>query len=228
MTDSLRVPLGAVAAVGILVGLLPVLWIIRRLFRGMFEHEQVPVSLARYVLALVTGALFLGAGLAALGLSAALQGWQAFTAKTHAAEVQCIELGPSKLRLYYVPIEPDGTRGATETYDLDGDEWQVGGDILRFRPFLTTLGVKTVFHVTRVEGRWIKATDASAHKPTAFDRAGGTSAGWLALYRDGGRGPMQWLVAGAHGQSVSQLPDRRAIYDLYVTPNGFVIDKRSL
>jgi hypothetical protein len=142
--------------------------------------------------------------------------------------VQCIELKPAKLRLYYVPIEPDGTRGATETYDLDGDEWTVGGDVLRFRPQLTLVGLETVYGITRVEGRWLKADDANHHVATAYDRGGGTSLTWLELYRDGVRGPFKWLIAGAHGQAISQLPDRRAIYDLYVTPNGFVVDKRAL
>jgi hypothetical protein len=83
-----------------------------------------------------------------------------------------------------------------------------------------------VFQVSRIEGRWLKAADANQHKGTAHDR-GTTGPGWLALYRDGARGPLGWLVAGAHGQAVSQLPDRRAVYDLYATPNGFVVDKRT-
>jgi hypothetical protein len=82
--------------------------------------------------------------------------------------------------------------------------------------------------VTRIEGRWIKAEDANQRKQTAFDREGGTGPGWLQLYQNGARGPFGWMVAGAHGQSVSQLPDRKAVYDLYVTPNGFIIDKRTL
>jgi len=228
MADSIRWPLAAVAVVGIFVGVMPLLWMFRRMLRGLFRRQQVPVSTARYVLALVTGSLLVGAGIAALGLVAALQTWQSFTKKVHVAELQCIELAPAKLRLYYVPIEPDGTRGATETYDLDGDEWQVGGEVLRFRPFLTVLGLETVFNVSRIEGRWVKAEDANAHTATAHDRNGGTGPGWLALYKDGSRGPLGWMVAGAHGQAVSQLPDRRAVYDLFVTPNGFIVDKRSL
>jgi hypothetical protein len=135
---------------------------------------------------------------------------------------------PHKLRVWLVPIERDGTRGATETYDIDGDEWTVGGDVLRMRPFLTVLGVETVYNLSRVEGRWLKAADANVHHGTAFDRGGGTGPGWLTLYKAGTKGPLGWLVAGAHGQAVSQLPDRRALYDLYVTPNGLVVEKRTL
>jgi hypothetical protein len=92
---------------------------------------------------------------------------------------------------------------------------------------LTVLGLETVHRVTRVEGRWLKAPDANTHKPTAFDRGGGTTHRWLAFYRDGRRGPLGWLIDGVHVQAVSQLPDRRAVYDLSMTPNGLVVNKRS-
>ncbi len=218
-----------IVAVGaIVVGLIPLGWLARRFGRTILRRPQPRAGLGKHALALASGAILVGAGLAAVGLILALQTWRAFTKKTRVAEVQCIELAPSRLRVYFVPIDRDGLRGATEVYDLDGDAWQVGGDVLRFRPQLTLVGIQTVYGIHRVEGRWLKAEDANAHKGTAFDREGGTSASWLQLYRDGARGPLGWLVAGAHGQAVSQLPDRRAIYDLYVTPDGFVVDKRTL
>jgi hypothetical protein len=217
-----------VAVGGIILGLLPLFWILRRLGRAIARRPQIPVGLTRYVMALASSSLLLAAGVAAGALLLTLRGYHAFTKRTHVAEVQCIELAPSRLRVYYVPIDPDGARGATETYDLDGDEWTVGGDVLRFRPYLTILGVSTLYKVTRVEGRWSRAGDANAHKATAFDIGGGESSSWLALYRDGTRGPLKYVVAGAHGGAVSQLPDRRAVYDLYVTDDGYIVDKRSM
>jgi hypothetical protein len=228
MLQSAPWQLMAFAAAALLLGALPFAWWIRHLVRAARRQPRPNVSLMRHAYTLAASAALIGAGLGALGLAAALQTWHAFTNKVHAAEVQCIELSPQKLRVYLVPIAADGKRGEQETYEVDGDEWTVGGDVLRFRPELTVLGLETVYSVTRVEGRWLKAADANAHPGTAHDRQGGTSWGWLMLYKDGARGPLGWLVAGAHGQAVSQLPDRRAVYDLYVTPNGFVLDKRSL
>jgi hypothetical protein len=204
------------------------LWwrMVRRLGRAVFGRAQPPVGTVGWLARLTLGVVLLAVGAAALGLWSALAAYRDLSRRTHFAEVQCIALASTKLRVYYVPIERDGRRGATETYDVDGDEWTVGGDILRFRPLVSHLGVDTVFQVTRVEGRWLTAADANQHKGTAHDR-GTTGRGWLALYRDGARGPLGWLVAGAHGQAVSQLPDRRAVYDLYATPNGFVVDKRT-
>jgi hypothetical protein len=224
--DGARPLLVIVALAGLVLGGWPILRVLRRLGRAVLRRPQPPWSRARYLFVLAFSALTVGAGLTALGLWMAIAGLGDVGKKTHVAEIQCIELRPTRLRVYYVPIERDGRRGATETYDLDGDEWTVGGDVLRFRPLLVHLGVDTVYQVTRVEGRWLKASDANAHPATANDR-GATGRGWLALYRDGTRGPLGWLIAGAHGQAVSQLPDRRALYDLYVTPNGFVVEKKT-
>jgi hypothetical protein len=217
-----------VAAAGlVLLGLWPFFWILRRMLRRVAGRLQEPVAGSRYLVAFVTSLVLLAAGLAALSLAAMLSTWRAFTKKTHVAEVQAIELGPHKIRVYVVPIDSEGARGATEIYDVDGDEWQVGGDVLRFRPFLTALGVETVFRLTRVEGRWSAAGDANTHKGSAYDRLPASS-GWRRLYHDADKPPLKWLIAGAHGQAVSQQPDRRAVYDLFVTPNGYVLDKRTL
>jgi hypothetical protein len=211
----------------LLLGAWPLVWMGKRMGRRVARRPQPPVSGSRYVMALTTSLVLLAAGLAALSLAAMLQTWSAFTRKTHVAEVQAIELAPHKMRVYVVPIDRDGARGATEVYDLDGDQWQVGGDVVRFRPFLTALGVETVYRLTRVEGRWNQAGDANTHRATAYDRLE-PGHSWMRLYRDADRAPFKWLVAGAHGQAVSQLPDRRAVYDLYVTPNGYIVDKRTL
>src|SRR5689334_2370405 len=144
--DSARLwPLTVIGAAGIGLGLWSLWWMVRRAGRRVANRPQVPVAAGRYVLALVVGITGVAVGFAALSLLMTLQSWRAFTKKTHVAELQAIELGPHKLRVYLVPIENDGSRGATEVYDVDGDEWQIGGDVVRFRPFMTALGVTPVF-----------------------------------------------------------------------------------
>jgi hypothetical protein len=227
MEDARLWPLVAVGVGTVLLGLWPLWWMVARAARRIGRRPQAPIAPGRYVLAAVASIVLVAVGLSALSLLVMLQGWSAFTKKTHVAEIQAIELAPHKVRVYLVPIQHDGARGATEIYDVDGDQWEVGGDVMRWRPFMTALGLEPVFRLTRVEGRWNAAADANSHKGSAFDRAP-PSAAWLGLYRGTDKLPLKWLVAGAHGQYVSQLPDRRAVYDLYVTPNGYVLDKRTL
>jgi hypothetical protein len=227
MDDARLWPLIAIGIGGLLLGVWPVWWMVGRAGRSLGNRPQEPVGPSRYLAAVVASIVCLAVGLTSFSMLMMLQGWRAFTKKTHVAELQCIDLGPHKLRVYLVPIDNDGARGATEIYDVDGDQWQIGGDVMRFKPFMTALGVQPVARISRVEGRWNSAADANTHKATAFDRAP-PSAAWLGLYRGADKLPVRLLVAGAHGQAVSQLPDRRAVFDIYVTPNGYVVDKRSL
>jgi hypothetical protein len=204
------------------------LWLLRRLLGAMFGRDQRAWGLGRYLFLLFMAIALGSYGLGAVMIAAALTGYRAFTERTHVAEVQCIDLAPGKLRLYYVELAPDGHRGATRTFDLDGDEWTVGGEVLRWRSALTALGAKPFAGVTRVEGRWSHAADANAHKPTAYDLHQDTIGTWRWLQRHGTDGPLRWIVDGAHGSAVSQQPDRRALFDLFVTPDGYVLTKRSM
>src|SRR5262249_45862144 len=122
-----------VAVVGLLGGISSLAWVMKRAGRALTGRVQAPVSTSRYVLALAAGVALVGVAAGSLGLLVALQAWSGFTKKLHVAEIQCIEVAPQKLRVYLVPIEPDGARGATETYDVAGDAFQVGGEILRFK-----------------------------------------------------------------------------------------------
>src|SRR4030095_4879150 len=128
-------PLLSVSVISLVVGGLLCAWLVKRFGRALFRHPQPAVGWTRHVLAIGFAALFVGVGLAAAGLMFALQSYDMFTRKRLVAEVQCIEMAPSRLRVFYVPIDHDGARGATETYDIDGDQWAVGADVLRFKPF---------------------------------------------------------------------------------------------
>src|SRR5947207_9295962 len=151
MEDARLWPLIVIGMGGLVLGLWPLFWIARRAGRRVGGRDQVPVGAGRYLSALLSSVVFLCIGLCALSLLMMLQGWRAFTKKTHVAELQCIEMGPHKLRVYLVPIDNDGQRQATEVYDVDGDQWQIGGDVLRWKSFATVLGVQPVFRLTRVE-----------------------------------------------------------------------------
>ena len=141
---SWPVPLVGVAAGGLILGAMLLLSMFARIGRRLRDKQQPPVGIFRSLFNLAITAVLLGAGLGAAGLLFALRGYQTFTQKTHVAEVQCIELGPGKLRLYFTAVGEGGKKGETRTYDLDGDQWTVSGDVLRFQPYLTVLGLETV------------------------------------------------------------------------------------
>lgn len=225
----LRAP-RVLSAGGLVAGVLALwtfFWLVRRVF-GASRKQKGPLGATRAFLTFVFSFVCACVAVTAFALCIALAGYHALIARARVAEIQCLELAPQQLRLYYVAIDPSGQRGPTETYDLSGDEWTVGGTVLRWKPWLTMLGAPPMYSVSRVEGRWHTALDANAHKATAHDRVGGEGRSWLYLERDGSRGPLGWIIDGVHGEAVSQLPDRLAAYDLWVAPDGYLLTKRSL
>src|SRR5262245_33251241 len=104
------------------------LWLFWRLLRRLVRGPRTAPTLLLFCL---LSFVLCGIGLFGLTLSVYLSTYTAFSGRTHVAEVQCVEISPKRLRLYLDPILSDGTRGLTETYDLSGDEWTVGGDVLR-------------------------------------------------------------------------------------------------
>src|SRR3954471_1294721 len=93
---------------GLVLGIWPLWHILKRLGRLVARRAQPPWGLTRYISTVATGAFLTGVGVGSLGLWLALGAFDDVGKKSHVAEVQCIELGPGKLRLYYVPIDKQG------------------------------------------------------------------------------------------------------------------------
>jgi hypothetical protein len=212
-------PRGLVAIIvgGGALSLLLGLWLVRRMLRRVVGKPQLPLRLATYVVAM---AVTLVAALAAAGgllLVAALIGYRDATPGTRVAELQCIDLAPGKLRLYYVPLSGD-RRGATQVFDLDGAECTVTGELIRLR---------TTFHlVAPAFVRTIEISARGAKKPTRFDLRGDAPGSWRWLQARGARGPLRWFTDDLGGNTVAQAADRRAIFDLTAAPGGYALVRR--
>jgi hypothetical protein len=199
-------PLLAIAAAGLGLGLALLLWLLRRGARALLRHPQRALHPLGLLGVMLACAASLVAGAAALGFTLALSDYTPFTGKTHVAEIQARQLGPQRLRLYYVPIERDGIRGPAETYQLEGERWQLGGVILKFSPLARALGVPAAHQVSRLAGHWR------------------TTQKWLRLGPDGIHGPLSFLVERADRHTLTKPPDGTALYALFVTPEGYLLE----
>jgi hypothetical protein len=181
----------------------------------------------RLMVQFLSGTTGLAVAAAGAALLLALHGFRVFDQKTWVAEVQCVETGPGKLLVYYAPVK-DGTLQPTQRFEIAGDQWSLGGDILRWRWWMTLLGMRTVYKVARIEGRYMSARDYKDRAFTAFDIDGGTSPAWQRLYRDHDALPFGPMVEAVYGNAIYQFPDRRVFYDVFVTTSGFTLEKREV
>lgn len=97
----------------------------------------------------LSGMLFVAlAGLSA-SIAMNLYTYQVFTAEQAVADVRFESLGPQYYRIYF------SRQGqAAELYEIRGDEWQVDARILKWHGLSTLAGLKTVYRLERLSGRY--------------------------------------------------------------------------
>ena len=151
---------------------------------------------------------------------------QAYKAFTHKEMVGVIDARKTKgldydIFLRFTPVDKD-KKSEEKIYKIKGDQWSIGGDILKFDDWLNFIGIHTGYKTTRIHGRYLKAEDENIKQHTAYDINGGTDAIWLYLYENSSKFP---FVKAVYGNSVYAFPSDDDFYEVYVTTSGYSIEK---
>ncbi|HET6283012.1 MAG TPA: hypothetical protein VFH73_18775 [Polyangia bacterium] len=211
-------PVIALALVGLSVGLPIFLWLLRRMFRGLSDGMQVPLHGSIYFIITLFCFAMIGVGLTGVGLVLALRDYRAVGPKTFLAQIRCAESSPARVTMDYIPIGADGSRGSENVFQLDGRSCSVLGEMVRFRPFLTHVGLGTFARLISAAGQG-ENTPAGQRQP--LDRAPSAIPDWLRLERDA-KHPLGLLLDDARTSGVTQQPEGRgAFVNVYVTPAGY-------
>ena len=159
---------------------------------------------------------------AACGFFLALRSFQVFTQEELVATVRC-EAAPRdssyRFLLEYTPVMK-GIPGGSQKFSMGGDQWSIGGEILKWHPWVNLLGLKNCHRITRLSSRYITA-EAELHQPrSAYDLNGGTARVWLFLYRWG-----RWLplVEAVYGNAAYTLAQSGSRWGVYVTLSGYLV-----
>jgi hypothetical protein len=95
-----------------------------------------------------------------------------------------------------------------------------GGEYLKWHPWLNLVGVKNRYKLTRLQGRYIRAS-AEVQKPrTAYELSGGTDPAWLLLYKLQGTLP---FVSAVYGNAAYTMADRGGSWGIYVGNSGYIV-----
>ena len=167
----------------------------------------------------LTAVLALVAGLA---IWAGLRSFRVFLEEDLVAVVRC-DPAPAGVG-YQVLVEITQMEGPLpvrrEKFPMSGDQWSVGGMILKWKPWLTFLGAKSCHKLDRLSSRYEKATDEMNEPRTAYDLNGGMDAPWRWLQRWGGRLP---FVDAVYGNSVHVPAQPGGQWGVYVTHSGYLV-----
>ena len=186
-------------------------------------------------LALVFVTLVVAVGLAAVAVWGTLRTYRVFTRRDLVAVVECwpSPSRPDEYRLVYRPVGHGavssdrshrpfvgGRLGPAQVYQLYGDQWSVGGNVLIWRGWAQLLGLKTCYKVTRIAGRYEDRRREITETHLAYDVDGGSDWLWRLLYR-----AQAWLpaVEAVYGAAVYCPADPRKQFVIYATPSGFLI-----
>ena len=102
---------------------------------------------------------------------------------------------------------------------LKGDRWRLEGHIIRFQSWLSFLGVKPVYQLTRIEGSYYSVDDERNKERTVFSLVEPSSQEWWKwMYANADRIPFMEMV---HGSAVSQDAKAGSRYIVTVLPSGF-------
>lgn len=139
--------LAALATLGGLAFFLRPRWLMAW-FKGMFAFGLIVVGILMALLALN------------------LRYYQSLDQLTPVATLKSIQVGPQTWR---VTVQANGS--APKSVTLKGDQWQLDARIIRFSGLLSWIGLKPVYQLDRLSGRYVTLEQARGAERTVFDLA---------------------------------------------------------
>lgn len=133
-------------------------------------------------------------------------------ARVHATQTQIPHLMSVELILY----GNDGRAVSDKTYIMQGDEWMVQGDFIKFPEWLNILGLHTGYKLTRLEGRYDDPDLERNSKHTVIVLNGGDDQFFKTVQQQAWTSP---IVQAAYGNAVFLQADGKT-YDVFVSQTG--------
>lgn len=119
--------------------------------------------------------------------------------------------------------------GQTRHFFVNGDQWMIEGDILKWHRWITLMGLDTRYRLTRLSGRYLDLEKERNSPRTLLSLAEARHATteahpvWRWLYRSGHQLP---LVDTVYGNAAYQNLSGANHYLVFVTPSGFMVRKK--
>lgn len=166
--------------------------------------------------------VFLLAAAAALAAFAGLRSYRAFTHEELVATVECQPAPPGASYAFLLRVRQvaRGVPGPEESFPMHGEQWTLGGDILKWAPWLTSLGAKPCQKLARLSSRYLQAGREVSQPRSAYDLNGGSSPVWRWLHRFG---PSLPLVDAVYGNAAYTDARPGGRWGVYATHSGYLI-----
>ena len=153
-----------------------------------------------------------------------LRSFHVFTQKQLVAMIQCYPARDSDANF---EIQLDrivkGQPHSAGRYEIKGQQWAIGGNIIKWEPWVSFLGMETMYRLSRLEGRYIKASDQQASPQTVYSLTKTEqSSFWNFIDRFGEKLP---FIDAGYGNTTFNRPDYNETFYIYVTESGFMAQR---
>lgn len=212
-------------AIGLLMLILFIAKRIHRLIRRLQRKPMVRLGFIASTRRLFLILLLISVAIALLFLGAFIQSYTVFTQRELAATVHCTTVpGTEDTMVLELRTPQSPTVTQIRRYLLRGHQWTVEGHILKWDDWLNFLGLRTMYKLTRVRGRYLQADDEMSKPATVYSLVPNEDdPGWRWLYEYGPRLP---FVQAVYGNTVFTLPSEDKTFYIYVTTSGFMIAEK--
>jgi hypothetical protein len=153
-----------------------------------------------------------------------LRSFHVFTQKQLVAMIQCYPARDSDANF---EIQLDriikGQPQPAGRYEIKGQQWAIGGNIIKWEPWVSFLGMETMYRLSRLEGRYIKASDQQTSPQTVYSLTKAEqSPFWNFVDRFGEELP---FIDAGYGNTTFNRPDYNETFYIYVTESGFMAQR---
>ena len=174
-----------------------------------------------------------------------LHTYRAFTQKTLVAQIEVSPVKKDKEGIPYAIVEykevqdesalvkiltskdKENTFGDTQEFKIYGDSFEVGGQVVKFKDFWYLFNLHSIYKVTRIDGNFNDIQlekNISNDKRSIYELNGGVDDFWKKLQSN--ESNYDFLIDTVMGSYSSKFfEDQARVYNLYITEDGFLLDK---
>jgi hypothetical protein len=167
----------------------------------------------------LSGLVLLAVAISLLWLTFLVQSYLGLTGEIKVARIRAPPIANVAHQMSVEVMLYDGNGHITSdnTYLIQGDEWMVQGDIIKFPAWLNVVGLHAGYKLTRLEGRYDDLTLENTAHHTAIPLNGGDDNFFQTTYMH-----KQWFapfVDAAFGNAVFQAPGS---FDVFATQDALI------
>ncbi len=166
----------------------------------------------------ISGILLLAIAVSLLWLTFLVQTYLGLTGDIRVARIHATQVAnvPHMMSVELILYDQNGKPTSDKTYIVQGDEWMLQGDIVKFPTWLNILGLHSGFKLTRLEGRFDNINMERNSTHTVIELNGGDDNFFKTVQEQAWTSP---FVDSAYGSSTFLSPDGKT-YDVFVSQDA--------